>query len=92
MVFDANVLLPMTGQKLTITYVPPSTGDVEIHIYNISGNVIRYLYPGTATADTPNVTTWDGTDRNGQVVASGVYFVEIKAPGFHLVKKVAVVK
>src|ERR1019366_9828971 len=78
MLFDANVLLPLTGKVLTITYVPPTTGSVEIDIYNISGNIIRTLNPGTATADTPTVTTWDGTDRNGQVVASGVYFVEIK--------------
>jgi hypothetical protein len=90
--FDANLLTPLSGQTLGIYYVVPTDGAVEIDIYNISGNIIRVLYPGQATANVTTQTTWDGTDRNGKVVASGLYFIEIKSPGFHQVKKVAVVK
>jgi len=92
MAFDANVLKPLTGQILNIYYVVPNTGPVEIDIYNITGYPIRYLDPGVAQAGVQASTTWDGTDRNGKLVASGIYLLEIKGTGFHQVKKVAVVK
>ncbi|HEY5038252.1 MAG TPA: FlgD immunoglobulin-like domain containing protein, partial [bacterium] len=92
MAFDANILLPLTGQKLGIYYVVPNTGSVEIDIYNISGNLIQTLTPGQGTANVQQNTTWDGKDRNGNTVASGLYLLEIKSPGFHQIKKVAVVK
>ncbi|HUO57284.1 MAG TPA: FlgD immunoglobulin-like domain containing protein [bacterium] len=90
--FDANLLLPLTGQKLGIYYISSTDGPVEIKIYNISGNLIQTLEPGSATANVMMSTSWDGKDKNGNVVAAGLYLIEIKAPGFHQVRKVAVVK
>lgn len=91
MAFDANLLKPMTGQVLNIYYVAPDSGPVEIDVYNVSGNRIQTLN-GVSTAGTKEVVTWDGKDRNGNTVASGIYLIEIKAPGLHQVKKVLVVK
>jgi titin len=91
MAFDANLLKPLTGQTLNIFFIAPASGPVEIDVYNVSGNPIRALY-ATAIADTQVSTPWDGKDRNGRYVASGIYLVEIKAPGLHQVKKVLVVK
>ena len=90
--FDKNLFLPLTGQQLSIYYVVPNSGWVELTVYNISGYPIRYFYPGNATANVQAGTVWDGKDRNGNTVASGIYLIEIKAPGFHQVRKVAVVK
>ena len=92
MAFDKNLFLPLTGQRLSIYYVIPTSGSVELAIYSIAGRPIRYLYPGNTPANSQSSTVWDGKDRNGDVVASGIYLIEIKAPGFHQVRKVAVVK
>lgn len=91
MAFDANVLKPLTGQQLGIYFVAPESGPVELDIYNISAHPIRALY-ATAIANITVSLTWDGKDREGSWVASGVYLIEIKAPGLHQIKKVLVVK
>jgi hypothetical protein len=91
MAFDANLLKPMTGQTLNIFFITPNSGPVEIDVYNVSGNPVRALY-AAPTAGVQDFVTWDGKDRNGRTVASGIYLIEIKAVGMHQVKKVLVVK
>jgi flagellar hook assembly protein FlgD len=91
MAFDANLLKPLTGQLLTIYFAAPKGGPAELDIYNVSGHPIRALY-ATAVAGARVSLTWDGKDRHGEYAASGVYLIEIKAPGLHQVKKVLVVK
>jgi len=91
MAFDANLLKPLTGQVLNIYFIAPNSGPAEFDIYNVSGNPIRALY-ATSVAGKQESLAWDGKDRNGNTVASGIYLVEIKGPGIHLVRKVLVVK
>jgi len=91
MAFDANLLKPLTGQQLGIYFMAPDSGPAELDIYNISGHPIRALY-ATAVAGVQVSLAWDGKDRNGSWAASGIYLIEIKAPGLHQVKKVLVVK
>jgi fibronectin type 3 domain-containing protein len=91
MAFDANVLLPNTGQTLGIYFIAPNSGPTELDVYNISGNPVRALY-ATAVSGAQVNLTWDGKDRNGKTVASGLYLIEIKGPGIHLIRKVIVVK
>lgn len=91
MAFDANLLKPLTGQVLNIYFVAPNSGPAEIDIYNVSANPIRALF-ATAVAGSQESLVWDGKDRHGNTVASGIYLVEIKGPGIHLVRKVLVVK
>ncbi len=92
MVFDANLVRPLLGQTLNISYLVPNSGAIEIRIYNITGNLIRTLDPAPAVADVQENTSWDIKDKNGNFVASGIYLIEIRANGFRQMKKVAVVK
>jgi hypothetical protein len=93
MAFNANLVKPLSGQKLGIFFVPPASGPVAIKIYTIAGTLIKTLNPPAATAGNAENLAWDMTDRNGSIVASGVYFIEMDGPGgFHVIKKVAVVK
>jgi fibronectin type 3 domain-containing protein len=92
MAFTANLVKPLSGQKLGIYFVSPGSGPVEIRIYNIAGALVKSM-DLSATAGSPENLEWDMTDRNLALVASGVYFIELRGPGgFHVVKKVAVVK
>lgn len=93
MAFNANLVKPLSGQTLGIYFVSPASGPVAIKVYTIAGTLIKTLNPPAATANNPENLTWDMTDRNGSVVASGIYFLEMDGPGgFHVIKKVAVVK
>lgn len=89
--FDANLLKPTTGQVLTIYFEAPQGGAAEFDVYNVAGNLVRELF-ATAQANVQQTVTWDGKDRNGSTVASGIYLIELKGPGIHVVRKVLVVK
>lgn len=55
-----------------------------LHI--IAGRHVRTLVDGVQTPGTKSVR-WDGTNDDGQVVASGVYFYRLQAPGFAATRK-----
>lgn len=52
------------------------TSRAEIHIYSISGMLVRSLYKDDAATDEMR---WDLTNDNGETVASGVYLYYIKS-------------
>jgi hypothetical protein len=57
----------------TIALHPPLTGNVLINIYDINGRLVRSLRSGT----NPQTITWDGSDQDGNRLASGVYLLEL---------------
>ncbi len=65
----------------TITFEVPSHGRVQLLIYNILGQQIKTLTdeiypPGRYRLQ------WDGTDRSGAKLASGIYFAQLRAGEF----------
>ncbi len=62
----------------TISYNLFIAGDVSIIIYNVLGQRVRTFYPGVQPPGN-YLTPWDGTDNNGQPVASGLYFYKLRA-------------
>jgi len=57
----------------------PSSGDVELSVYDVSGRFIATLVDGRLEAGLHRVT-WDGKRKDGRAVASGVYFYVLKTP------------
>jgi hypothetical protein len=51
-------------------------GHVSVSVYDARGRLIRVLHDGKLDVDA-HVFRWDGSDRNGDPVASGVYVVRI---------------
>ena len=74
-----------------IAYHMPRRGELSIKIYNIRGELVRTLIDAVVTAG-EGFVMWDGTDRRGQAVASGVYFYETQSLGQTYVNKLALVK
>ncbi len=86
-----NPFNPSTDIKFQL----PVASQVELDILNVLGQKVRtlkneYTEPGTYTV------TWDGKDRAGIPVASGVYFYRLKAEAgnnsFNQVKKMMMLK
>jgi len=57
-----------------------SSARVEFSVQDATGRLIRRLDPITEPAGTYPVL-WDGTDRHGRTVSSGVYWVRARTPG-----------
>ncbi|WP_457566089.1 LamG-like jellyroll fold domain-containing protein [Caldithrix abyssi] len=75
----------------TISYQLPKTSDVDLTIYNILGEEVRVLVNSKKTAGSHSVT-WDGRDRSGKILPSGVYFYRIKAGEFSAIKKMILLR
>ena len=75
----------------TIDFEVATPTTVRINIYNVSGGLVAVLVdevkrPGTYSAK------WNGRNRYGQPVASGIYFVRMQAGTFSTVKKLLLLK
>jgi len=75
----------------TISFAAPQPGVVKVAVYNILGQNIKDLVDGYMEAGYHQVV-WDGKDRSGDAVASGIYFYKISANNFTDTKKMVLLK
>ncbi|MBI3292239.1 MAG: carboxypeptidase regulatory-like domain-containing protein, partial [Elusimicrobia bacterium] len=66
-----------------IRYDLPSAngGRVLVRIYTLAGELVRVIDEGDKTGGFTYYTTWDGKNKDGENVASGVYFAVFDVPG-----------
>jgi hypothetical protein len=76
----------------TISYDLGVDAHVTLTIYNILGVAVKVLVDGYQSANSGYTVVWDGTDRNGLVVSSGVYFYRLSAGEFSETKKMMLMK
>ncbi len=69
-----------------IRFQLPQASHVVLRIYNTLGEEIRTLADGQYAAGYHRVR-WDGKNRNGNPVPSGIYFYQFRAATFSQVKK-----
>lgn len=63
----------------TIKYTLPDTGKVRIEVYNIKGQRVKTLI-NEVKENGLNEIVWDGTDKNGKPVSSGIYSCKLTTP------------
>lgn len=74
----------------TIELALPVASEYAVAIYNIEGQLIR-SYSGSSAAGLVQVV-WDGKDKAGSQVASGIYFYKAIASNFSATKKMVLMK
>ena len=77
-----NPFNPTTAMTLTM----PISGDVNVEVYNVLGQVVATLASGYMDANTYTLS-WDAADAS-----SGLYFVKATAEGFTKTQKLMLVK
>ncbi len=77
--------------QTTIKYYLFKGSRVELSIYNIKGQKVKTLVDGFQTVGFQSVT-WDGTNRNGADVASGVYFYRVRTDYSQVTRKMVLIK
>ena len=82
-----NPFNPITQMEYSL----PQTSRVVISIYNVLGQEIKTLVNKDQDYGYHSVS-WDGTDRLGKSVASGVYFTQMRSGGFSQSKKMLLLK
>ena len=74
-----------------IVFNLPEEGSVKLEIYNIKGQKVKtlldcYMSPGRSEL------IWNGTNKNGKKVSSGMYLLKIQRGDLNVVKKALLVK
>jgi hypothetical protein len=76
----------------TIRYdVPASGGHVGLRVYDVTGRLVRTLVNGEQTPGAKKVV-WNGTNDQGEGVATGVYFCRLVAPGYEETRRIVFLK
>jgi hypothetical protein len=65
------------GTALEFTTFGPGSGRVSVHIFDLQGRLVRPLIE-TKLPGGRHLVAWDGTDRDGRRVASGVYLCVLR--------------
>jgi len=80
------------NSKTTISFhIPIDHSDFTLKILNIRGQEVKRLYAGNLKKGYQTVA-WDGKDRNGRQVSSGIYFYSITYRSNTQVKRMVLLK
>ena len=74
-----------------IEYALPKGSHVTLSIYNILGQKVRVLVDEYQSAGYKSIK-WDGRDKLGKEVTSGIYFYRIEAEKFTQAKKMVLIR
>ena len=75
----------------TIPFELKEESQVTITLYNITGEEIKTLVRETIPAGSW-LTKWDGQNSDGRLVASGVYFYQLKTSGYTDMKRMLLLR
>lgn len=85
-----NPFLPSSGDNLTLRVILDSSSEVDVFVLAEDGRAVRKIHRGLRSAGLEEIP-WDGRDDDGEVVASGIYVLQVIAGGFQEAAKVAVI-
>ena len=74
-----------------ITFYISHATDVELSIYNVSGQKVCTLINGFLTAGEHSII-WNSKDNNGNEVSSGIYFYRLQSDNIIKVRKAILIK
>ncbi len=67
--------------------------DAKIEIFNLKGQKVKvFTFPNGSLGTSEHSVVWDGKDKNGKPVSSGIYFYKMRAGKFTSTKKMILLK
>ena len=75
-----------------IRYDLPDNDFVNITVYNILGELVKILKNEEKQTAGKYIVNWDGTNRNGQQVGSGIYFCKFSSTKYAKILKMIMIR
>ncbi len=75
----------------TISFFLNKASFTKVTIYNLKGQKVQRLINKKLSAGQHSIL-WQGKDKNGKIVSSGIYFFQIEAGDFNTTKKMMMLK
>ncbi|NOZ62111.1 MAG: T9SS type A sorting domain-containing protein [Calditrichaeota bacterium] len=79
------------NSETTIRYHLAQNGKVKLLIYNLEGKEVIKLFTGNQQVGEHQIV-WNGKDKNGKDVSSGIYFYVLKMGSFTQIKKMTLIR
>ena len=86
-----NVIYPEAGDQTVLVLELERASTVTMNVLSLDGQLVKVLQRGRMNEGTQRVA-WDGTNQNGDIVATGLYFIRVVASGVDQIRKVLVAK
>ncbi|HYW69015.1 MAG TPA: C25 family cysteine peptidase [bacterium] len=80
-----------SGGGTHVSFHMPAGGRAVVRVYDVSGRLVKTVDDSFREAG-PQEAIWNGTNREGDAVAAGVYFVSVKAAGDSRTRKVVLLR
>jgi len=77
-----------SAAETRIEFRVPSEGPATVALYDVGGRLVRRLFAGSASGGS-QVVRWDGRDRHGAAVATGLYLARLTSQGRDYVCRIA---
>jgi len=77
---------PSSNGSATIPFSLSRKGVVELRILDLAGREVRTLLNELKEQGSGRAT-WDGRNDRGERVPAGIYFYQLRAPGFEATRK-----
>lgn len=87
---EQNYPNPFNAQT-RLAFSLPEADQVELHIYNLKGQLVRSLLQRSMEPGR-HVVLWDGCDDSGSPLASGIYLAWFRAHDFSQVRKLQLIR
>ena len=82
---------PFNSQTV-ISYYLPENEIVSVKIFSITGQLVKNLVSNECQNEGEHKLIWDGRDRNGSSVTTGIYFYQLKIGGYRESKAMIVIR
>ena len=85
--FNINIYPNPFNDELNIDYKLTNSSEVNLQIYDLTGNLISDLFNGKHLPGSYNIT-WNTIDNNGNTVQPGIYFCRFQSESNYTVRKI----
>jgi hypothetical protein len=89
---SANVFRPRLGGTLSIGFKALSDDHITVKIFALTGALVRPVLDLDVRAGVVYTSSWDGKNTEGDVIASGIYFISVHGAHQSTIKKIIVLK
>ncbi len=78
--------------QTTIGFDLPSRSSVELHVFDVTGRLVRTLLNGSVMEPGHHEATWDGRAEGGRATGAGLYFCRLKSGTLAASRRVVLVQ
>jgi hypothetical protein len=90
-VLEQNMPNPFNPSTWIEFQLKDTSKPAKLTVFNIRGQVVQVLFDGK-TKSAVNRFEWDGKDRQGRAVSSGIYYYKLESGSFKQIRKMLLIK